>query len=212
MTRRAAVPVGRRRTALTCVKLRRRRSWCSIILDRGELCRPVCPPTRTRSSSRVRPAPSGVGGMETPGTLQTSIPVDNTTARAAGENPGIKLLDTDEETVLTAASFWRTILSPMGPGCVLFIQSKDFTGDEWSIWSDNIAMARWFQKTQLTPSTPKDLTTPVVSATFESSGDPNYFWTETCTSSTGDIIEMTWTDIGGACAVRPVPNAGHLSN
>ena len=30
-----------------------------------------------------------------------------------GENPGIKLLADDEETVLTHASFWRTILSPV---------------------------------------------------------------------------------------------------
>ena len=88
----------------------------------------------------------------------------------------------------------------MGPGCVLFIQSEDFTGGEWAIWSDNIAMARWFQTTQLTASTPDDTDIPVVLASFESSGDPNYFWTETCTSSTGNILEMTFTDIGGEWA------------
>jgi hypothetical protein len=137
--------------------------------------------------------------------MSTGVPTDTNKVIFTGENPGIKLMDTDEQTVLTAASFWRTILSPVGPGCVLFIQSKDFTNGEWAIWSDNIALARWFQTTQLTASTPADTTIPVVSAAFESSGDANYFWTETATSSTGDILEMTWTDIGDPLVIHNLP-------
>jgi hypothetical protein len=76
---------------------------------------------------------------------------------------------------------------------VLFIESKDFT-DGWAIYSDNIAMARWFQTTQLTASTPSDTTIPVIEASFESSGDPRDYWTETCTSQ-NEVIEMTWTGI-----------------
>ena len=52
-----------------------------------------------------------------------------------------------------------------------------------------------------------DTAIPVVSATFESSGDPNYFWTETCTSSTGDILEMTWSSIGEPLIIHQLPTA-----
>ena len=52
-----------------------------------------------------------------------------------------------------------------------------------------------------------DTAIPVVSATFESSGDPNYFWTETCTSSTGDILEMTWSGIGEPLIIHQLPTA-----
>ena len=76
---------------------------------------------------------------------------------------------------------------------MLFIESKDFT-DGWAIYSDNIAMARWFQTTQLTASTPSDTTIPVIESSFESSGDPRDYWTETCTSQ-NEAIEMTWTGI-----------------
>ena len=76
---------------------------------------------------------------------------------------------------------------------MLFIESTDFT-DGWAIYSDNIAMARWFQTTQLTDSTPSDTTIPVIDATFESSGDPRDYWTETCTSQK-EVISMTWTGI-----------------
>ena len=41
-----------------------------------------------------------------------------------GENPFIRLADGPGASVTTDASFWRVILSPKGPGHVLFITSE----------------------------------------------------------------------------------------
>ena len=59
-----------------------------------------------------------------------------------GENPFIRLSETDGGTITTNASFWRVLISPAGAGHVLYLKS-DFTQDRWKIYSDNIAMARW---------------------------------------------------------------------
>ena len=43
----------------------------------------------------------------------------------SGENPGIRLLDKENGTVLAAASFWRIIWSPVGPGHVCYLTTGD---------------------------------------------------------------------------------------
>ena len=51
-------------------------------------------------------------------------------------------------------------------------------GGEWRIYADNLAMARWLQRTiqgVLNEET-ADTTIPVIDATFTKSGDPAYFW------------------------------------
>ena len=63
-----------------------------------------------------------------------------------GENPFIRLSETDGGPTTTSASFWRVILGPAGPGYVLYLKSE-LTQDKWRIYSDNIAMARWLQAT-----------------------------------------------------------------
>jgi hypothetical protein len=63
-----------------------------------------------------------------------------------GENPFIRLSDADGGAITTNASFWRILVSPAGPGHVLYLKS-DLTQDRWKIYSDNIAMVRWLQKT-----------------------------------------------------------------
>jgi hypothetical protein len=63
-----------------------------------------------------------------------------------GENPFIRLSETDGGAIGTNASFWRILISPGGPGHVLYLKSE-LTQDRWKIYSDNIAMARWLQKT-----------------------------------------------------------------
>ena len=63
-----------------------------------------------------------------------------------GENPFIRISETDGGPETTVASFWRNVLSPAGPGHVLYLKSE-LTGNQWRIWSDNIAMARWLQQT-----------------------------------------------------------------
>jgi hypothetical protein len=42
-----------------------------------------------------------------------------------GENPGIRLLDKEGGTVLTAVSYWRLIWSPAGPRHVAFVTTGD---------------------------------------------------------------------------------------
>src|SRR5437870_4741381 len=42
-----------------------------------------------------------------------------------GENPVIRLLDKENGTTLTNASYWRIIWSPVGPGHVLYVTMGD---------------------------------------------------------------------------------------
>ena len=58
-----------------------------------------------------------------------------------GENPFIRLSETDSGPITTNASFWRIIFCPAGPGHVLYLRSE-LTENHWRIYSDNIAMAR----------------------------------------------------------------------
>jgi hypothetical protein len=97
-----------------------------------------------------------------------------------GENPFIRLSATDGGPQTTNASYWRIVTCPAGPGHVLYLKSE-LTENNWRIYSDNIAMARWLQGTvqgMLNAET-ADISIPVVDTEFSKSGDPRYFWTET---------------------------------
>jgi hypothetical protein len=113
-----------------------------------------------------------------------------------GENPFIRLSETDGGTVTTNASFWRIIISPAGPGHVLYVRSE-LTQDRWRIYSDNIAMARWLQKTVqgMLNEELGDTSIPVSDATFSQDGDARDYWTERL-SAHGEEIALTWYDIG----------------
>src|ERR1051325_5679504 len=63
-----------------------------------------------------------------------------------GENPFIRLSATNGGAQTTNASYWRIITCPAGPGHVLYLKSE-LTENNWRIYSDNIAMARWLQDT-----------------------------------------------------------------
>lgn len=124
-----------------------------------------------------------------------------------GENPFIRLSETDGAAFSTNASFWRIIFCPMGPGHVLYLKSE-LTNDRWRIYADNIAMARWLQSTvqgMLTAET-ADASIPVTDATFSRSGDPRYFWTERVAAH-DEEIELTWHDIGDPLLLHTQPNA-----
>ncbi len=71
---------------------------------------------------------------------------DTNRVLCCGENPFIRLSETDGGPETTVASFWRNVMSPAGPGHVLYLKSE-LTETSWRIWSDNIAMARWLQET-----------------------------------------------------------------
>lgn len=124
-----------------------------------------------------------------------------------GENPFIRLSATDGAPFTTNASFWRIILSPAGPGHVLYIKSE-LTNDRLRIYSDNIAMARWLQSTvqgMLNAET-ADLSIPVIDAAFSKEGDPHTYWTERV-EAWDEEIALTWYSIGEPLLIHTQPNA-----
>ena len=72
--------------------------------------------------------------------------VDPNKVLLTGENPFIRLSQTADGEFTSRTSFWRIIFSPGGPGHVLFIVSE-LTDNEPRVYSDNIAMTRWLQRT-----------------------------------------------------------------
>ena len=125
-----------------------------------------------------------------------------------GENPFIRLSETDGAPFSTNASFWRIISSGAGPGHVLYIKSE-LTEDRWRIYSDNIAMARWLQNTVqgMLNAELKDTSIPVTDAVFSKSGDPRDYWTETA-DTVDETIALTWHDIGDPLLIHTFPNDG----
>ena len=124
-----------------------------------------------------------------------------------GENPFLRLSVTDTDNHTTNASFWRTLLSPAGPGHVLYLKSE-LTENKWRIYTDNIAMARWLQSTiqGMLNSELKDLTIPALDGEFSRSGDVRDFWTEHLETSDGDIA-LTWYRMGDPLLIHTQPNA-----
>ncbi|MGH7092105.1 MAG: hypothetical protein ACREFB_01050 [Stellaceae bacterium] len=125
-----------------------------------------------------------------------------------GENPFIRLSATDGGPVTSNASFWRILTCPAGPGHVLYLKSE-LINDHWSIYSDNIAMARWLQTTVqgMLNSETADTTIPVVDAEFGKTGDPKYFWTEHVVASDMEL-SLTWYDIGDPLLIHTSPSEG----
>ena len=125
-----------------------------------------------------------------------------------GENPFIRLSATDGGPQTTNASYWRIITCPAGPGHVLYLKSE-LTENNWRIYSDNIAMARWLQGTvqgMLNAET-ADTSIPVIDAEFSKSGDPRYFWTENLVTH-DEAISLTWYDIGEPLLIHTNPGEG----
>tara|TARA_R110002167_G_scaffold61442_2_gene173270 strand:+ start:271 stop:846 length:576 start_codon:yes stop_codon:yes gene_type:complete len=124
-----------------------------------------------------------------------------------GENPFIRLSDSDGAANSTDASFWRIVFCPAGPGHVLYLKSE-LTDNEWRIYSDNIAMARWLQKTVqgMLNAELADTSIPVIEAEFDQAGDVRDYWTETVTTSDTEIA-LTWHDIGEPLLIHTEPEA-----
>ena len=124
----------------------------------------------------------------------TTNPTDPNQVKLTGENSFIRLSQQEGGPLTTRVSHWRILLSPGGPGHVLFFKS-DLLDDEVRIYSDNIAMTRWLQgaiEAHLFPEF-ADQSLPVIQAEFDKSGDTNSFWTESVESD-DDIIALTWYD------------------
>ena len=124
----------------------------------------------------------------------TSNPTDPNQVRMTGENSFIRLLRQQGGQQTTRVSHWRVLLSPEGPGHVLFIKS-DVTEDEVRLFSDNIALARWLQEEIESLLFPEfaDQSIPVTEAAFSKMGDGRSFWTENVESDE-HTISLTWYD------------------
>ena len=124
----------------------------------------------------------------------TTNPTDPNHVRLTGENSFIRLHLQEGSPQMTRASHWRVLLSPGGPGHVLFLKS-DVIDDEVRVYSDNIALARWLQEEIESLLFPEfaDQSLPVIDAEFSQSGDGRSFWTETVESD-DDTILLTWYD------------------
>jgi hypothetical protein len=123
-----------------------------------------------------------------------------------GENPFIRLAKTDGDPNSTDASYWRVLFSDAGPGHVLYLKSE-LTEGRWRIYTDNIAMTRWLQKTVqgMLNAELTDTGLPVTDATFSKAGDFRDYWTEHV-QARGEDIALTWHDTGDPLLIHTQPN------
>jgi hypothetical protein len=113
-----------------------------------------------------------------------------------GENPFMLLYGDDESTPVASASAWTVMLSPAGPGHVLFLSGEAVGGS--CAYTDNIALCRYLQEEIVggNPSPFKFAADPVLlvhDATFERDGDARSFHRERARSADGDVT-LTWYD------------------
>ena len=121
-------------------------------------------------------------------------PVDPNEVMMTGENSFIRLSPDGGKTLTDRASHWRVLWCPAGGGHVLFLQST-LTDGRVRIYSDNIAVARWLQKSIETLLFPAfaDTAIPVIGARFERQGGPWSSATETV-QAVDARVTMTWYD------------------
>ena len=121
-------------------------------------------------------------------------PVDPNEVMMTGENSFIRLSPDGGKTLSDRASHWRVLWCPAGGGHALFLQST-LTDGRVRIYSDNIAVARWLQKSIETLLFPAfaDTAIPVIGARFERQGGPWSSATETV-MSVDSRVTMTWYD------------------
>jgi len=121
-------------------------------------------------------------------------PVDPNEVLMTGENSFIRLSPDGGTTLSDRASHWRVLWCPAGAGHALFLQST-LTDGRVRIYSDNIAVARWLQKTIKTLLFPSfaDPTLPVVAARFERQSGPWSTATESVMAVDARVV-LSWYD------------------
>jgi hypothetical protein len=121
-------------------------------------------------------------------------PVDPNEVMMTGENSFIRLSPDGGKTLSDRASHWRVLWCPAGAGHALFVQSP-LTDGRVRVYSDNIAVARWLQKSIETLLFPAfaDTAIPVIGAHFERQGGPWSSATETVLAADSRVT-MTWYD------------------
>jgi hypothetical protein len=123
-----------------------------------------------------------------------TVPVDPNEVLMTGENSFVRLSPDGGKTQTERFSHWRVLWCPAGVGHVLSVHSR-LLGEEVRVYSDNIAVARWLQRTIESLLYPPfaDTSLPVLPARFERAGDPRSSATETVISA-ADTVRLTWYD------------------
>lgn len=128
---------------------------------------------------------------------------DPNQVRLTGENSYMRLHLEAQGPLTTRGSHWRILLSPCGPGHVLFLRS-DVTDDQRRIYTDNIALARWLQDEIMAAGEFSDQTLPVSHAVFTRSGDSRSAWTETVETPL-ERLTLIWYDFGEPFVIAAPP-------
>ena len=120
--------------------------------------------------------------------------VDPNDVLMTGENSFVRLSLDGGKTLSTRVSHWRVLWCPAGAGHTLFLQSP-LIDNRVQIYSDNVAVARWLQRTIESLLFPAfaDTSMPVAAAAFGRAGDPRSTAVETVDSAT-DHLRLTWYD------------------
>ncbi len=121
-------------------------------------------------------------------------PVDPNQVLMTGENSFIRLSSDQGKTMTDRLSHWRVLWCPAGAGHALFMKSE-LTNGKVRIYSDNVAVARWLQRTIETILFPEfaETSIPVIASVFERFGDPRSSAVELIESD-DDLVRMTWYD------------------
>ncbi len=121
-------------------------------------------------------------------------PVDPNDVLMTGENSFIRLSADGGKTHSSRVSHWRVLWCPAGSGHAMFLQSPVIE-NRVQIYSDNVAVARWLQRTieMLLYPAFADTSLSVCAAQFSRSGDPRSATVETVIAGTERIV-LTWYD------------------
>jgi hypothetical protein len=136
-------------------------------------------------------------------------PVDPNEVLMTGENSFIRLSADGGKTHTTRVSHWRVLWCPAGSGHAMFMQTP-LTDSHVQIYSDNIAVARWLQRTIETLLYPafSDVSLPVFDAEFEREGDPRSTAVEKVTSATEHVV-LSWYDCMEPFVLTMAPGMGN---
>jgi len=136
-------------------------------------------------------------------------PVDPNEVLMTGENSFIRLSADGGKTHTSRVSHWRVLWCPAGEGHAMFLQSP-LIENRVQIYSDNLAVARWLQRTIETLLYPPfaDVALPVFAAQFARSGDPHSAAVETVDSALDSIV-LTWHDCIEPFVLTMAPGMGN---
>ena len=132
--------------------------------------------------------------------------------RFTGENSFLCLRAEEGGAETTTSTHWRGLISPAGPGHVLFLKS-DATDGEIRAYSDNEDFARFIQTIEETlhPDSFADKSLPLIPAKFSNSGDIGSTFVETISTADGDIV-MRWSDMGEPFMLAAAPEEDMLGD